>query len=149
MSELCFLSAVELSKLIQEGKISSEELVKSYIKRIEEVDKDIRAWVHFDKEALLAEAQESDSYKLSGKPTGPLHGIPIGIKDIFGTDSMPTQCGTILREGVRSKEDCSVVNLLKNSGALVMGKTVTTEFAYFDPGKTTNPHDFSRTTGGS
>ena len=149
MSELCFLSAVELSKLIHEGKISSEELVKSYIKRIEEIDKNIHAWAHFDKEALLAAARESDDYRISGKPIGPLHGVPIGIKDIFGTDSMPTQCGTILREGVRSKDDCEVVNLLKNSGALVMGKTVTTEFAYFDPGKTTNPHDFSRTPGGS
>jgi len=149
MSDLCTLNVVELSKLIHDGKISSEELVQSYINRIEKVDSKIQAWAYFDKEFLLESARESDQYRITGKPIGPLHGIPIAVKDIFGTDEMPTACGTPLREGVRSKNDCEVVNLLRNSGALVMGKTVTTEFAYFDPGKTTNPHDHTRTPGGS
>ena len=149
MSELCFLSVVELSKLIHEGKISSEELVQSYIQRIEEVDGKVQAWANFDKNLLLASAKESDDYRITGKSIGPLHGIPIAIKDIFGTNDLPTECGTALREGVRSKSDCEVVSLLRSSGALVMGKTVTTEFAYFDAGKTTNPHDHTRTPGGS
>jgi Asp-tRNAAsn/Glu-tRNAGln amidotransferase A subunit and related amidases len=149
MSELCFLSVVELSKLIHEGKISSEELVQSYIQRIEEVDGKVQAWANFDKDLLLASAKASDDYRITGKPIGPLHGIPIAIKDIFGTNDLPTECGTALREGVRSKSDCEVVSLLRSSGALVMGKTVTTEFAYFDAGKTTNPHDHTRTPGGS
>ena len=73
----------------------------------------------------------------------------IGIKDIIGTQDMPTECGTVLRKGISESADAEVVNLLKISGAIIMGKTVTTELAYFDPGKTTNPHDKNRTPGGS
>ena len=80
---------------------------------------------------------------------GPLHGLPVAIKDIFKTDDMPTGYGTPIKEGQRSKNESEVVKLLKNAGAIIMGKTVTTELAYFDPGKTTNPNDYSRTPGGS
>ena len=80
---------------------------------------------------------------------GSLHGLPIAVKDIIGTFEMPTECGTSLRKKMPSSQDSEVVNLLKIAGAIVMGKTVTTELAYFHPGKTTNPHDNSRTPGGS
>ena len=73
--------------------------------------------------------------------------MPIGVKDIIGTEDMPTECGTVLRKGISESADAEVVNLLKISGAIIMGKTVTTELAYFDPGKTTNPHDKTRTPG--
>ena len=149
MSELCLLSALELSNLLSKGDIKAEDLAKSYLKRIEKFDKDVKAWAFFDPNFILKQAAECDNLKIIGRPLGPLHGLPIAIKDIFGTDEMPTECGTVLRKKKYSKGDSTVVSLLKSSGAYVMGKTVTTEFAYFDPGKTTNPHDYSRTPGGS
>ena len=149
MSELCLLSALELSNLLSKGDIKAEDLAKSYLKRIEKFDKDVKAWAFFDPNFILKKASECDNLKNIGRPLGPLHGLPIAIKDIFGTDEMPTECGTVLRKKKYSKGDSTVVSLLKSSGAYVMGKTVTTEFAYFDPGKTTNPHDYSRTPGGS
>ena len=149
MSEPCLLSALELSNLISKGDITADELAKSYLKRIEKFEKDVKAWAFFDPNFVLKKASECDNLKNIGRPIGPLHGIPIAIKDIFGTDEMPTECGTILRKKRYSKGDSTVVSLLKSSGAYVMGKTVTTEFAYFDPGKTTNPHDYNRTPGGS
>ena len=149
MSEPCLLSALELSNLLSKGDITADELAKSYLKRIEKFEKDVKAWAFFDPNFVLKKASECDNLKNIGRPIGPLHGIPIAIKDIFGTDEMPTECGTILRKKKYSKGDSTVVSLLKSSGAYVMGKTVTTEFAYFDPGKTTNPHDYNRTPGGS
>ena len=149
MSELCLLSALELSNLLFKGDIKAEDLAKSYLKRIEKFDNDVKAWAFFDPNFILKKASECDNLKIIGRPLGPLHGLPIAIKDIFGTDEMPTECGTVLRKKKYSKGDSTVVSLLKSSGAYVMGKTVTTEFAYFDPGKTTNPHDYSRTPGGS
>ena len=149
MSELCLLSALELSNLLFKGDIKAEDLAKSYLKRIEKFDKDVKAWAFFDPNFILKQAAECDNLKIIGRPLGPLHGLPIAIKDIFGTDEMPTECGTVLRKKKYSKGDSTVVSLLKSSGAYVMGKTVTTEFAYFDPGKTTNPHDYGRTPGGS
>ena len=149
MSEPCLLSALELSNLLSKGDITADELAKSYLKRIEKFEKDVKAWAFFDPNFVLKKASECDNLKNIGRPIGPLHGIPIAIKDIFGTDEMPTECGTILRKKRYSKGDSTVVSLLKSSGAYVMGKTVTTEFAYFDPGKTTNPHDYNRTPGGS
>ena len=149
MSELCLLSALELSNLLFKGDIKAEDLAKSYLKRIEKFDNDVKAWAFFDPNFILKKASECDNLKNIGRPLGPLHGLPIAIKDIFGTDEMPTECGTVLRKKKYSKGDSTVVSLLKSSGAYVMGKTVTTEFAYFDPGKTTNPHDHSRTPGGS
>ncbi len=149
MSEPCLLSALELSNLLSKGDITADELAKSYLKRIEKFEKDVKAWAFFDPNFVLKKASECDNLKNIGRPIGPLHGLPIAIKDIFGTDEMPTECGTILRKKRYSKGDSTVVSLLKSSGAYVMGKTVTTEFAYFDPGKTTNPHDYNRTPGGS
>ena len=149
MSELCLLSALELSNLLLKGDIKAEDLAKSYLKRIEKFDNDVKAWAFFDPNFILKKASECDNLKIIGRPLGPLHGLPIAIKDIFGTDEMPTECGTVLRKKKYSKGDSTVVSLLKSSGAYVMGKTVTTEFAYFDPGKTTNPHDYGRTPGGS
>ena len=77
------------------------------------------------------------------------HGLPVAVKDIIGTLDMPTECGTVIRKKMTGSQEAEVVNLLKIAGAIVMGKTETTELAYFHPGKTTNPHDYSRTPGGS
>jgi Asp-tRNA(Asn)/Glu-tRNA(Gln) amidotransferase A subunit family amidase len=143
------LSAKQLIDKVKKSELSSVEVANSFIERIEEFEKKVHAWAFFDKTSFLEKAKEADDWRLSGKPLGPLHGLPIAIKDIFKTDDMPTGYGTPIKEGQRSKNESEVVKLLKNAGAIIMGKTVTTELAYFDPGKTTNPNDYSRTPGGS
>jgi Asp-tRNA(Asn)/Glu-tRNA(Gln) amidotransferase A subunit family amidase len=147
--DLCLLSALEIIEKTKKGEISSVEVAKSFIDRIEKFENKINAWAFFDKKFFLERAQEKDDWRLSGKPLGPLHGLPIAIKDIFKTEDMPTQYGTPIRENYQSRDDAKVVSILRSAGAIIMGKTVTTELAYFDPGKTTNPHDYSRTPGGS
>ena len=149
MIEVSSLSAYELSLKLKSGEISSIDLCKSYIDRIKKFEKDVKAWQFFDEKLLLEKAEEADDYRKSGKPLGPLHGMPIAIKDIIGTYDMPTECGTIFRKKKSSSQDSEIVNLLKNAGAIVMGKTVTCELAYIHPSKTRNPHDYSRTPGGS
>ena len=140
---------IELVDKIKSGEVTSKELCEVYINRIEKFEKKVCAWAFFDKKKLLEKAEEADTYRSSGKPLGPLHGIPVALKDIIGTYDMPTECGTKLRKGKSLSQDSEVSNLIKNSGAILMGKTVTTELAYFDPGKTKNPHDYTRTPGGS
>ena len=149
MIEVSSLSAYELSLKLKSGEISSIDLCRSYIDRIKKFDKDVKAWQFFDEKLLLEKAEEADDYRKSGKPLGPLHGMPIAIKDIIGTYDMPTECGTVFRKKKSSSQDSEIVNLLKNAGAIVMGKTVTCELAYIHPSKTRNPHDYSRTPGGS
>ena len=139
-------SVVEMVKSIKKGEITSEELVKNYIKEIKKKEKDVEAWEFFDEELALAQAKKSDLLHQSGKH-GDLHGIPIGIKDIFDTADMPTEHGTEIHKKNPSLNDCTVVSKLKQAGAVIMGKTVTCELAYYSPGKTKNPHDLSRTPG--
>ncbi len=141
-------SVVEMVKSIKKGEITSEELVKNYIKEIKKKEKDVEAWEFFDEELALAQAKKSDLLHQSGKH-GDLHGIPIGIKDIFDTEDMPTGHGTEIHKKNPSLNDCTVVSKLKQAGAVIMGKTVTCELAYYSSGKTKNPHDLNRTPGGS
>ena len=149
MNNIVSLTANELVGKLKSGEISCVEVCKAFIERVDKFEKEVKAWAYIDKKNILEKAKEKDEYRKSGKPLGPLHGLPIGVKDIMGTEDMPTECGTVLRKGTPESSDAEVVNLLKISGAIIMGKTVTTELAYFDPGKTTNPHDKSRTPGGS
>jgi Asp-tRNA(Asn)/Glu-tRNA(Gln) amidotransferase A subunit family amidase len=149
MNNIISLSANELVEKLKSGEVSCVEACKAYIDRVNKFEKDVKAWAYIDKKTIIEKAMEKDEYRKSGKSLGPLHGLPIGVKDIIGTEDMPTECGTVLRKGMPESSDAEVVNLLKISGAIIMGKTVTTELAYFDPGKTTNPHDKSRTPGGS
>src|SRR5471032_3078319 len=99
--------------------------------------------------SALAQARALDRYKGSGGRIGALHGIPVAIKDIFDTADYPTECGSPQLAGRRPKSDATVVAKLREAGAVIIGKTVTTEFAYFHPGKTRNPRDLTRTPGGS
>ena len=149
MSDIFSLSANELAAQLREGEISSVEVCSQYIERIGKFEKDVKAWSHFNKKLLLEKAAEADEHRISGKPLGLLHGLPVAVKDIIGTLDMPTECGTTIRKKMNTSQDSEVVNLLKVAGAIIMGKTETTELAYFHPGKTTNPHDYKRTPGGS
>ncbi|MDC0472828.1 amidase [Pelagibacteraceae bacterium] len=149
MLDIFSLSTNELISKMKEGQISSIEVCKAYIERINKFEKDVKAWSFLDKKILLEKAEEADEYRKSGKLLGSLHGLPVAVKDIFGTYDMPTECGTVFRRKKSASQDSEVVNLLKNAGAIIMGKTVTAELAYIHPGKTTNPHDYSRTPGGS
>jgi len=143
------LSATEAISKIRNGEITSEELVRACLNRIEEVDNDIHAWTHLNPDYALEQARELDVRRQGGDPVGPLHGIPIGIKDICDTSTLPTENGTVLDSGRQPNEDSRVVSLLREAGAVVMGKTVTTELAAYGPGKTRNPHNPEHTPGGS
>ena len=149
MIDIFSLSVEELASKIKSGEIASVEVCEKYIERIKKFNKDVRAWAHFDKKILLEKAADSDEYRKSGKPLGILHGVPVAVKDIIGTVDMPTECGTVIRKGKSYSQNAEIVDLLLSEGAIVMGKTATSELAYLGPSKTTNPHDYSRTPGGS
>ena len=149
MIDIFSLSVEEMALKIKDGQLTSVEVCEQYIERINKFEKDIKAWVHFDKKILLEKAADADEHRRSGKPVGSLHGIPIALKDIIGTVDMPTECGTPIRKGKSYSQNAEIVELLHSAGAIVMGKTATSELAYLGPPKTTNPHDYSRTPGGS
>jgi Asp-tRNA(Asn)/Glu-tRNA(Gln) amidotransferase A subunit family amidase len=149
MTDLHLLSATEAARLIRDGAISSQQLVEACLARIREIDAQVEAWAFLDPEYALQQARALDQLRLQGKPIGPLHGVPIAIKDIFDTADMPTENGSVLCAGRTPSRDATVVSLLRAAGAVIMGKTVTTEFAYFFPGKTRNPHNPEHTPGGS
>ena len=149
MIDIFTLKAEELALKIKDAQLTSVEICEKYIERINKFEKDVKAWAHFDKKLLLEKAVEADEYRRSGKPLGPLHGVPVAVKDIIGTLDMPTECGTVIRKGKSYSQNAEIVDLLLAAGAIVMGKTATAELAYLGPPKTTNPHDYSRTPGGS
>ena len=149
MTDIFSLSLVDLAEKIKNGQLSSVEVCEKYIDRIKKFEKDIKAWAHFDKKVLLEKANEADEHRRAGKPTGSLHGVPIAVKDIIGTVDMPTECGTVIRKGKSYSQNAEIIDLLHASGAIVMGKTATSELAYLEPPLTTNPHDKNRTPGGS
>ena len=143
------LTAVNIVQSLKKGEFTCEELVKNYIDHINKYEKNIEAWEFFDETLILKQAKKLDQDHQSGKVHGDLHGVPVGIKDIFDTENMPTSDGTEIHKENPSWNDCTVVSKLKQAGAIIMGKTVTTELAYYSPGKTKNPHDPTRTPGGS
>jgi len=149
ITNLNSLSASEAARLIRDGIISSEQLVEACLARIREIDPQVQAWTFLDADYALKQARAADALRLEGKPIGPLHGVPVGIKDIFDTADMPTEYGSVIHSGRTPSRDATVVTMLRAVGAVIMGKTVTTEFAYFSPGKTRNPHNPEHTPGGS
>ncbi|MBT4041229.1 MAG: amidase, partial [Rhodospirillales bacterium] len=143
------LTATEAAGKIRAGEISSEELVQAYLDRIAEVDDQIQAWAYLNPAYALEQARQLDDQRRTGAAMGPLHGIPVGIKDIFDTKLMATENGTVLDSGRVPMEDSKAVSLLREAGAVIMGKTVTAELAFLGPGKTRNPHNPEHTPGGS
>ena len=143
------LSATQAADKISKGEITSEELVRACLERIEQIDGEIEAWEYLNHDYALDQARKLDSIRQEGGPIGVLHGIPVGIKDIIDTAHVPTEMGTPIHAGRVPLKDAWVVSRLRQAGAVIMGKTVTTELATYAPGKTKNPHDPNRTPGGS
>ena len=134
---------------ITTGALASVDLVEHCLDIVDKTDADIGAWAFLDKQQTLAQAEARDSVRLHGLPVGELHGIPVGIKDIFDTADMPTQRGTAIFKDRQPDADCAVIERLKQAGAIIMGKTVTTELAFMHPSDTRNPHNAVHTPGGS
>ena len=147
--DLTQLSAVQAAGAIRAAQLSSEALVEAYLARIEQTDETVRAWVWLDKDYALEQAREADRIRRAGRATGALHGVPVGLKDIVDTTDMPTQRGTPIFSNRQADADARIVERLREAGAVIMGKTKTTELAYLHPTDTTNPHDPNRTPGGS
>jgi amidase len=143
--DLRSLTAREAARQIAERRIGAEELAAAYVERIEARETVVGAWQYFDREQALATARRRDAEP----PRGPLHGIPIAVKDLIDTVDMPTAYGSPIYRGHRPAADASCVALARVAGAVVLGKTVTTEFATFTPGKTANPRNPGHTPGGS
>jgi Asp-tRNA(Asn)/Glu-tRNA(Gln) amidotransferase A subunit family amidase len=139
------LPAHRLGELIARREVSSEEAVRSCLEWIAKRDAEVRAWAFLDSELALAQARARDAEE----PAGPLHGVPAGIKDVIDTADMPTEMGTVVHRGRRPGADAACVARLRAAGVVILGKTVTTEFATKPATYTTNPHDSARTPGGS
>lgn len=145
MTALYRLSLVDAARSIAEGRFTSQDLVRACLDRIAEREPKTGAWVHLDPDHAMAQARHRDAEPRRG----PLHGVPVGIKDIIDTADMPTAYGSIIYRGHRPPADAACVALLRRAGAVILGKTLSTEFAFFPPGKTTNPRNPEHTPGGS
>ena len=143
------LTAVEAAKQIKSRDLSPVELVESLLSQYDSLEPSLNAWVYLDREALLADAQQKQEELEKGVNVGPLHGVPIGLKDIYYTAGIPTTACSKVYEEFVPEYDATTVTLLKNAGAIMMGKTVTTEFACMDPSPTKNPWNPAHTPGGS
>jgi Asp-tRNA(Asn)/Glu-tRNA(Gln) amidotransferase A subunit family amidase len=143
------LSACEAARKIKDGTLSSTALVKACLARIEATDAQLCAWVHLDGEHALKQAGDLDRIRQSGRPMGALHGVPVGIKDIIDTRDFATERGTPIYAGRKPDSDAVLVQRLREAGAVILGKTVATEFAFMHAARTRNPHDQTRTPGGS
>ena len=145
MSEAHELSAVEAAARIKSGALTAEALMRSCLDRVATRDDAVRAWAHLDPVQAIAGAAAADA---AGNP-GPLAGIPVGVKDIIDTADMPTRHGSTIHGLNRPNADAAIVATTRAQGGVVMGKTVTTEFAWRNPGPTGNPHNPAHTPGGS
>ncbi len=145
MQPLNQLSASEAARRLVTRELTAEQMARACLERIDEREGAVGAWIHLDPEAVLAAARQLDA----GPVRGPLHGLPLGVKDLIDTADMPTAYGSPIYAGHRPRVDAACVALARAAGALVLGKTVTTEFAWFHPGKTANPRNIAHTPGGS
>jgi len=139
----------EAAAAIRKGDLSSQELTRALLERIRTHEDRVRAFQWIDASRALDLACRADEKQRSGAPLGPLHGIGVGIKDIVETQGIPTTMGSEIFEGFVPEHSASVIRRLEAAGAFVLGKTVTSEFAYFTPGKTRNPWNAAHTPGGS
>jgi Asp-tRNA(Asn)/Glu-tRNA(Gln) amidotransferase A subunit family amidase len=146
---LLALSVTGLVSELARGAFSAEDYARVLIARIAEIEGEVCAFAHFDPDHVIEQARARDEWRQSGRALGALHGVPVAVKDVFDTEDYPTECGSPLLRGRRTRFDAAAVARLRAAGAIILGKTVTAEFAYFHPGPTRNPHDVERTPGGS
>jgi len=145
MGALNTLSAVEAARQIAAGKLTSQALVRDCLERIAARESEVQAWEYLDREAAIRQAKAADA----APSRGLLHGVPVGVKDLIDTIDMPAAYGSPIYAGHRPAWDAPCVALTRAAGGIVLGKTVTTEFANMHPGKTRNPHNPGHTPGGS
>lgn len=136
-------------QMLRSGQLQPMDLIAHCLARIEQFEQDVHAWVLVDADGARREARRLGEMAEAGEWLGPLHGIPIGIKDIIDVAGWPTRCGSPLRTGHVAQQDAPVVARLRKAGAIILGKTVTTEWAGFDPPITRNPWNLRHTPGGS
>ena len=148
-SSLLDLGVVESAASIREGSTTAAALVRAALDRIDETDDVIQAWVTVDAAGAMAQARERDEDLASGRAIGPLHGVPIGIKDIIDVAGLPTTMGAAAFAHRLPDRDAAAVARLRAAGAVIVGKTVATQFAFKDPAATTNPWSIEHTPGGS
>lgn len=143
-------SVVEIAANIRAGNTTPSDVVQGYLERIAAVDSAVNAWVSVDDAGALSEASEMTREAARGEYRGPLHGVPVAIKDICDVAGWPTRCNSATRANAGlATADADIVAALRNAGAIVLGKTHTTEFAYYDPSPARNPHNTDHTPGGS
>jgi Asp-tRNA(Asn)/Glu-tRNA(Gln) amidotransferase A subunit family amidase len=143
------LNALALRDALASGTLRAVEVTRACLARIAQREPEVQAWAGLDEDYALAQAEALDEKRLAGLPLGPLHGLPVGLKDIVDTQDLPTENGAALDAGRRPEEDAWLVSRLRAAGAVILGKTVTTELAYLAPAKTRNPWALDRTPGGS
>ena len=149
MPELHELSVAEAAAQIREGTLSPVTLAESLLARIDALDGDLRAWVTIDRDAVISAAQQREAEVQRGGPLGLIHGVPVGLKDIFYTEGMLTACGSKVNADFVPEFDATSVAKIKAAGGIILGKAVTTEFASSDPSPTRNPWNLEHTPGGS
>jgi Asp-tRNA(Asn)/Glu-tRNA(Gln) amidotransferase A subunit family amidase len=147
--QLVGLTASAAAAELARGTFTAQDYVAAFLERIAAIEPEVQAFAHFDADYALEQARRLDDRRMSGAPLGRLHGVPVAVKDIIDTADYPTECGSPFLAGRRPARDAHVVRRLREAGAVIIGKTVTTEFAYFSPGKTRNPHNPAHTPGGS
>ena len=139
----------EIGRKIANRELSPRDLVEQALEVTAGREPDILAWTHLDADGAREEADALTAELEASGPRSPLHGVPCGIKDIFDVAGLPCEWGSAVLRGRRAVADSSFVQKLRRAGAVILGKTVTTSFAYFDPGPTRNPHNLDHTPGGS
>jgi Asp-tRNA(Asn)/Glu-tRNA(Gln) amidotransferase A subunit family amidase len=147
--DLTEFTALDARDRMVRGEFSAVELLEAYLQRVAAREPEVGAFAFLDEALARKAAKAADDYRGTGRSLGSLHGLPVGVKDIIDTADMPTENGTVIDSGRRPAKDAEVVRRLRQAGAIVMGKTVTTELAFFAPGKTRNPHNPAHTPGGS
>ncbi len=149
MTEPYQLSVAQAASQIRDKELSPVVLMESLLARCEALEPRLKAWVTLDPQGALAAAKERESELMREGPRGPLHGVPVGIKDIYNTQDMKTTCCSPIYADYVPDHDSTAVAILKRAGAIIMGKTVTTQFACGDPSPTFNPWNALHTPGGS
>ena len=149
MTEPYELSVVEAAAQIRQGSLSPVTLAESLLARIDTLDGDVQAWATIDRDSVLTAARQRETEVAGGGPLGPIHGVPVGLKDIFYTAGMLTACGSRVYADFVPEFDATSVARIKAAGGIILGKAVTTEFATSDPSPTHNPWNLEHTPGGS